>query len=332
MLKAGIFLDVENLSRNGGWGIQYDVIKELVEAQEATVLRANAYLAIDVDREKTDTEYRQKCENYRAAIRRNGFHLVLKEVKRYYNDDGEVVVKANSDLDLAVDSLLQSENLDYILLGSGDGDFLRLVRALQNRGKRVDLLSFANTNGELMREVDNYFLGFLIPGILRSDENQPTRTRGIVHVVNEDQGYGFITARTGFTADALRYDIFCHISDVTCNGTNIDNSFFANLQKKQSIVEFDLRDTPKGSQAVNVTAFEWINGKENGNDRTNRISRNEDMRNGDMRNGDMRNGDHRSNGHYNGDYSLRDRRYSNHQYDERIEDAIPPEFVDAFLD
>ena len=45
MLKAGIFLDIENLSRNGGWGMRYDPIKALVEAQGATVLRANAYIA-----------------------------------------------------------------------------------------------------------------------------------------------------------------------------------------------------------------------------------------------------------------------------------------------
>jgi len=168
-----------------------------------------------------------------------------------------------------------------------------------------------------MREVDNYFLGFLIPGILRSDESEPTRTRGIVHVVNEEQGYGFITARVGFTADALRYDIFCHISDVTCNGVNIDNGSFADLQKKQSIVEFDLRDTPKGSQAVNVTFS---------NERPLRSGRN-----GDSRNGDGRNGDHYSNGYYGNDYNSRDnRRYSENRYDERLEDAIPAEFVDAF--
>ena len=38
MLKAGIFLDVENLSRNGGWGMRYDVLRELVQAQGAIVL------------------------------------------------------------------------------------------------------------------------------------------------------------------------------------------------------------------------------------------------------------------------------------------------------
>ena len=258
MLKAGIFLDVENLSRNGGWGIQYNVIKELVKEQGATVLRANAYLAIDIERERRDSEYRYKSENYRTAIRRNGFHLVLKEVKRYYNDEGELVVKANSDLDLAVDGLLQSENLDYILLGSGDGDFLRLVRALQNRGKRVDLLSFANSNNELVREVDNYFHGFLIPGLVRNtDDVDPHRARGIMHAVNEEQGYGFITSRIGLAIDDLRHDIFCHISDVTKHGYAVDNAYFADLRRRQMVVEFDLVDTPKGKQAINVNEFDW---------------------------------------------------------------------------
>ena len=114
MLKAGIFLDMENLSRNGGWGIRYEVIKEMVEAQGTIVLRANAYLAVDVERERQDTGYRIRNENYRAAIRRNGFHLIRKEVRRYFDSEGELVVKANADLDLAVDAILQSENLDYM--------------------------------------------------------------------------------------------------------------------------------------------------------------------------------------------------------------------------
>jgi hypothetical protein len=48
MLKAGIFLDMENLMRNGGWGIRYDVVKAMVEGEGAVVLRANAYMAIDL--------------------------------------------------------------------------------------------------------------------------------------------------------------------------------------------------------------------------------------------------------------------------------------------
>ncbi len=256
MLKAGIFLDVENLSRNGGWGIRYEVIKDLATAQGTTVLRANAYLAIDKDREKQDYGYRQKNENYRAAIRRNGFHLLLKVVKRYYDSEGVLVEKANADLDLAVDALLQAENLDYILLGSGDGDFLRLVRAIQNRGKRVDLLSFANTSSELIREVDNHFSGFLVPGILGDDPNGK-RKRGVMHAVNEDRGFGFITMRTGLGANDMRYDVFCHIRDVSCEGYPVDNAYLADLKRSRAIIEFDLVDTEEGPKAVNASKFRW---------------------------------------------------------------------------
>ena len=65
LLKAGIFLDMENLNRCGGHGIQFRQIKALVEAQQAVVVRANAYMAMDRERENMDPEYRQKREIYR---------------------------------------------------------------------------------------------------------------------------------------------------------------------------------------------------------------------------------------------------------------------------
>ena len=240
MLKAGIFLDIENLMRNGGWGIRYDVLKDLVVAQGAIVLRANAYMAWDEEREKTDQAISRAKGSYRGAIRRNGFHLVLKEVRRYRDAEGAEVVKANSDLDLAVDAILQSENLDYVLLGTGDGDFIRVVRALQNHGKRVDLLSFWNTNRELRREVDNHFNGFLIPGLVRSDEVDPNRSRGTFRSMEEEKGYGFLSFRAGLGPGQIRDDVFLHISDFTRDGTKVSNAEFAALRERQAIVEFDL--------------------------------------------------------------------------------------------
>jgi uncharacterized LabA/DUF88 family protein/cold shock CspA family protein len=258
MLKAGIFLDMDNLMRNGGWGLRYDVIKTLVSAQGTTVLRANAYMAYDADREARDPAYQQHKEFYRNAIRRNGYHLTLKEVKRYRDAEGEEVLKADADLDLAVDALLQSDNLDYILLGTGDGDFLRLVRALQSRGKRVDLLSFANTSTELRREVDNHWLGFLIPGILPADEGAENRLRGYMHFVNEERGFGFLTVRTGLGTSEIRDDIFCHIRDFTRDGEPVDNLTFAALRTRHAILEFELGLSPDGrAKAINVREYRW---------------------------------------------------------------------------
>lgn len=256
VLKGGIFLDMENLTRNGGWGIRYDVVRDFAEAQGVTVLRANAYMAIDPAREGADLTLRQKKEGYRSAIRRNGFHLTLKQVMRYRNEDGEEVTKANADLDLAVDALLQSENLDYVLLGTGDGDFVRLVRALQNRGKRVDVLSFANTSSQLKEQADNYISGFLLPDLV--PDVADGRLRGLLHYVDEAKGFGFITARTGLKPTDVRDDIFCHITDFTRRGANVTNQEFAALRTNGAIVEFKLEEQAEGkSKARAVTELGW---------------------------------------------------------------------------
>jgi cold shock CspA family protein len=181
--------------------------------------------------------------------------LVRKKVQRFSNADGEMVLKANADVDLAIDALLQSENLDYVLLGTGDGDFLRLVRALQTRGKRVDLLSFANTSTELRREVDNHFSGFLYPDILPAPEEQDEeRRRGFIHMVDEEKGYGFVTMQTGFEPSDQRSDIFIHITDFR---DSIDNREFARLKTYEEIIEFTLiRNEEEKLQAKDAVVLE----------------------------------------------------------------------------
>ena len=53
-----------------------------------------------------------------------------------------------------------------MLLVTGDGDFVQVVRALQNKGCRVETLAFDNVSEELRRESDMYVSGYLVPGLL----------------------------------------------------------------------------------------------------------------------------------------------------------------------
>ncbi len=256
MLKAGIFIDMENLVINGGWGMRLDVVKELVEAQGTTILRANAYMAVDTSRERHDIEYRERSQKYRDRVRLAGFHIVEKEIKRFRNEDGSETVKANADLDMAVDAILQAEHLDYILIGSGDGDFLRLVRALQNKGKRVDAIAFSNVSSELKREVDYYFPASIIPGILPIKDNaKRTRYRGILETV-KDKGFGFLSIRTGFKVTDIDSGIFCHISQLRENGEPVSNERFLELARRNAVLEFDKVTSAKGVQAENVVVYQ----------------------------------------------------------------------------
>ena len=45
ILKAGVFVDTENVNRCGGWTMRYDVLKAFDAAQGARLVRANAYMA-----------------------------------------------------------------------------------------------------------------------------------------------------------------------------------------------------------------------------------------------------------------------------------------------
>lgn len=251
MLKGGIFIDGANLSRCGGWKMDFRVLWTLVEAQGVTIVRANNYLVVDKEREATDAEWRDKKQGYRDAVRRAGFHVVAKTVRRYKDEEGNETVKANADVDMAVDALLQSEQLDYVLLGTGDGDFLRLVRALQNRGKRVDLLAFSHVNGELKREVDYHFNGYLMPNLLRDEEGKDRKHRGILRKVSLNGDYGFITYFTGYRPQDETNEAFLHITKLEEVLNN--EQFTAITREKDTYIEFDTEKDNQGrTVAVNA--------------------------------------------------------------------------------
>jgi uncharacterized LabA/DUF88 family protein len=70
-------------------------------------------------------------------------------------------VKGNMDIELAVDVLDLAPHLDHVVLFSGDGDFRRLVEAVQRRGVRVTVISTIRTQpvmvaDDLRRQADAF--------------------------------------------------------------------------------------------------------------------------------------------------------------------------------
>src|SRR3989440_2378348 len=165
-LRSGVYVDVENTTRNGGRGLRFDVLRDFAFRDGADALRLNAYLAYDSERARHDSYYRGNATGFHFAMRSVGFKVIEKPVHWYTNEDGVRVSKSNSDLDLAVDMLLQSAKLDRVVLNSGDGDFVQVVRALQNMGCRVELVAFQNVSYDLRCECDVFVSGYLIPGLL----------------------------------------------------------------------------------------------------------------------------------------------------------------------
>lgn len=165
-LRVGVYVDAENLSRNGGDRMQYRVLRNIACREGGQAIRLNTYIAFDERRAQDDSTYRESMLEYYSAVRDAGFKIIEKKVLHFVDRNGVERSKANADLDMAVDCLLQSEHLDRVVLGTGDGDFVQVVRALQNRGCRVEIVAFDNVSGNLRREADHFISGYLVPGLI----------------------------------------------------------------------------------------------------------------------------------------------------------------------
>lgn len=206
-LRAGVYVDVENTTRNGGRGLRFDVLRDFACRDGADALRLNAYLAYDAERARHDPYYRNNAMNFHFAMRSVGFKVIEKPVQWFTNEDGVSVSKANSDLDLAVDMLLQSARLDRVVLVSGDGDFVQVVRALQNSGCRVELVAFQSVSYNLRCEADLFVSGFLIPGLSPQPPVQGSDRR--VHGATSAREFVAPAGITTPTADSVSFVTWC---------------------------------------------------------------------------------------------------------------------------
>lgn len=70
----------------------------------------------------------------------NGFTLRQKPTKSFFLN-GEMKIKGNMDVEIAVDALRLASHVDHLVLFSGDGDFRYLVQAVKEMGVMVTVVS-----------------------------------------------------------------------------------------------------------------------------------------------------------------------------------------------
>ncbi len=260
--RVGVYVDASNIYRNGGSRMRYDVLREFACRDGSELVRLNAYVSYDTERARLDPTYATGVSKFFAVIRDLGYKVIIKEVKWYQDESGDRYGKANADLDLAVEMLLQSEKLDRIVLVSGDGDFARVVRAVQNRGCRVEVVGLDNVSTALRCEADIYFSGYIIPNLVPtvSGESwgQPgSRVRGVCYAHRQDFGFFRYLSKierdlwmTDTRREASPYEtIYFHDSSLPDTVRGDD------LPSYQHIFEFELGESSrhKGSlEAVNI--------------------------------------------------------------------------------
>ncbi len=80
---------------------------------------------------------RRRSQSFHRFLNRNGYMVVRKPLKVFAGG----AIKADLDLELAIDMLSLVDRCDKYVLCSGDGDFVPLVKAVAQRGVRIQVLS-----------------------------------------------------------------------------------------------------------------------------------------------------------------------------------------------
>ena len=70
-----------------------------------------------------------------------GYELHLKPVKLYEQDDGTTKRKANCDVDMTFYLMKERDGFDKVVILSGDGDFLPILKYLKEKGTEIIVLA-----------------------------------------------------------------------------------------------------------------------------------------------------------------------------------------------
>ncbi|MDX1618815.1 MAG: NYN domain-containing protein [Balneolaceae bacterium] len=261
--KVGIYVDAANVSKNGGFGLRYEILRTFACRGGKIPARLNVYQAYDAQRAETDATYREKNTRFSEVLRDFGYKVIEKPLTAD-NPEAEQDLLAKSsviDVDMTIDIMRQAEMLDRIVLLTGKGAFARLVATVQQNGCRVEVVGFDNISPMLKKEADIYISGYLIPGLLPVESpyewgNVGSRVRGVCYDFSHNDGYGFmrylvkINDYLWVTDSRFNHSpyktVFAHISQFE---DNFDTSF---LPSRDLIFEFDLTESEKGLVAENI--------------------------------------------------------------------------------
>jgi uncharacterized LabA/DUF88 family protein len=143
-----VFIDGNNLfhaARFHNLDIDYNKLLRLLLG-DGRLLRAFFYTGVDAGAERQ--------QGFLLWMRRNGFRVVQKELKTFY--DG--TRKANLDVEIAVDMLSLAGRYDTAVLVSGDEDFVYALNAVAYKGCRVEVAGFRSNTAPRLIDVADFFI------------------------------------------------------------------------------------------------------------------------------------------------------------------------------
>lgn len=184
-----VFIDGANLYQTAkalGYDVDYRRLLE-VFASNGRLLRAYYYTALLDEQEYSPIRPLVDWLDY------NGYTMVTKPLKEFSQGAGRRKFKGNMDVEITVDAMEIAGSVEHIVLMTGDGDFRRLIEALQRRGIKVSVVSTIKTQppmvaDELRRQADFFIdLADLTDHIARAHTARPAVSEG--DDLDDDEDY-----------------------------------------------------------------------------------------------------------------------------------------------
>lgn len=157
--KTAILIDGANLykaARNLGFDIDYKRLLAIAQEQSQLV-RAYYFTAMQEDRDQDYSPLRPLVD----WLDYNGYTMITKLARNYTDAQGKKRFRGSIDVELTVEMMSLSDRLDHIVLFTGNGDFRRVVEAVQARAVRVTVVSTMKSSppmasDELRRQADSF--------------------------------------------------------------------------------------------------------------------------------------------------------------------------------
>jgi len=146
--RVGVLVDVSNMYHSAKNLYKkrvnfQEVLKQAVAGRK--LIRAIAYVVRTEQGEETP---------FFEALDKQGFEVNMKDLQIFAGG----AKKGDWDVGITVDAIKLSQNLDVIILITGDGDYVPLVKYLkENKGCLVEVMAFRQTaSGMLVDESDDF--------------------------------------------------------------------------------------------------------------------------------------------------------------------------------
>ncbi len=157
--KTALFIDGANLykaARNLGFDIDYKRLLAMA-GEQSRLLRACYFTAMQEDRDQDYSPLRPLVD----WLDYNGYTMITKIARDYTDAQGKKRFRGSIDVELTVEMLNLANQLDHVILFTGNGDFKRAIEAVQSKAVRVTVVSTMKSSppmaaDELRRQADSF--------------------------------------------------------------------------------------------------------------------------------------------------------------------------------